>query len=102
MPASTLTPDRARRLLHKFRRGRSSQTSFCMQHGVSPSLFSYWQRRIQHPIPVGKTVFQEVPLPPSSALSACILTLPNGTRLEFPASHLGTALDILTGGKASC
>ena len=102
MPTSTLTSARARRLLHKFRSGSSSQTSFCKRHGVSLSLFSYWLHRLQPPAPVGKPAFQEVPLPPSSALSACILTLPNGTRLEFPASLLGTALGILSGGKAPC
>lgn len=32
----------------------------------------------------------------------CNLTLPGGTRLEFPASHLGIALGILAGVKDPC
>jgi hypothetical protein len=102
MPNSTLTSARARRLLAKFRASGSSQTDFCKQYRVSPSLFSYWLHRLQPPTPVGKPAFREVPLPPPSSPSMCILTLPGGARLEFPASCLGIALGILFGGKTSC
>jgi hypothetical protein len=102
MPTPTLTSAQARRLLARFRASGSSQTAFCKRHRVSPSLFSYWLHRLQPPAPVGQPAFREVSLPSASTPSACILTLPGGARLEFPASHLGTALSILSGGKASC
>jgi hypothetical protein len=102
MPTTTLTLARARRLLEKFRTSGSSQTAFCERNHVSISLFSYWLHRVQRPIPAGKPAFQEVPLPSVPAPSACVLTLPGGARLEFPASHLGAALNILSGGRASC
>lgn len=102
MPTTTLTSAQARRLLEKFRASGSSQTDFCKRHRVSLSLFSYWQHRLQGPVPVETPAFQEVPMPSVSTPSACILTLPGGARLEFPAYYLDIALGILTGGKASC
>lgn len=104
MATSSLTPVQARRLLAKFRTSGSSQTAFCNRHNVSISLFTYWLHRLQPtpPFPVGKPAFKEVSLPSVSTLPTCILTLPGGARLEFPASHLGTALGILVGGKAPC
>lgn len=102
MPTSTLTPTRARRLLEKFRVSGSSQTTFCKQNRISISLFSYWLRRLQPTAPTGKLAFQEVTLPSSPSPSVCILTLPGGARLEFPASHLGAVLSLLAGGGASC
>jgi hypothetical protein len=102
MPKTTLTPAQARRLLEKFRASGSSQTNFCKRHGVSPSLFSYWLPRLQGPAPVETPAFREVSMPPAPTPSACILTLPGGARLEFPASYLGLALSLLSGGKAAC
>lgn len=102
MPTSTLTSARARRLLAKFRASDFSQATFCKRYRVSQSLFSYWLHRFQPPAPVGKPAFREVSLPSASTPSMCILTLPGGARLEFPASCLGTALGILSGGKAPC
>jgi hypothetical protein len=102
MPTTTLTSAQARRLLAKFRASSSSQTDFCKRHRVSLSLFSYWLPRLQSPAPVEAPAFREVSIPSASTPSACILTLPGGARLEFPASCLGVALGILSGGKASC
>ena len=102
MPTSTLTASSARSLLERFRASGSSQTAFCKRHRVSISLFSYWLHRIQPPISAAGPDFQEVSLPSAPAPSACILTLPGGARLEFPATHLGAALTILFGGNASC
>lgn len=102
MPTTTLTPAQARRLLAKFRASGLSQADFCKRHGVSPSLFSYWLPRLQGPVHVDPPAFREVSMPPAPMPSACILTLPGGTRLEFPASYLGLALGILSGGKTPC
>lgn len=102
MPTSTLNSDRARLLLAKYLASGSSQTAFCKRHRVSLSLFTYWAPRLHPPHSVGKPEFREVSLPSASTPSTCIVTLPNGTRLEFPASHLGTAICILSGGKLSC
>jgi hypothetical protein len=102
MPASTLTPARARRLLDTFRASGSSQAAFCKQNRVSISLFSYWQRRLQMSASTETSLFREVMLPPLPSSSVCILTFPGGARLEFPASDLGTVLHHLAGGNAPC
>lgn len=102
MPTSTLTSARARHLIAKFRASGSSQTAFCKRYGVSLSLFTYWAPRLQAQSPVSKPEFREVSLPSASTPSTCILTLPSGTRLEFPASYLVTTLGILSDGKAPC
>ena len=102
MATSSLTSAQARRLLAKFRTSGFSQTAFCKRHGVSMSLFSYWLHRLQPPPPVGMPAFKEVSLSSVSTSPTCILTLPGGARLEFPASHLGNALCILVAGKTPC
>jgi hypothetical protein len=103
MPKPNLTPSQAQQLLSRYHAGTLSQDAFCRKHRVSPSLFSYWLPRSRPPVAPVKPLFQEVALPPPpSSHRPCLLTLPSGARLEFPAALLRETLVMLAGLEAAC
>lgn len=103
MPIQRLTSAQALLLLKRFRAGRLSKAQFCRKHSVSSSLFCYWLPRCTPQTATSKTQFQEVGLPHlSTPVGPCLLILPSGARLEFPASHLRETLAILTEKDVTC
>lgn len=103
MPKPKLTQTQARRLLTLYRTSGLSQPAFRQKHQVSPSLFSYWPRKIRPLAPPATPRFQEVILPPIPlAMGTCLLTLPSGAKLEFPAALLRDTLAALAGKEAAC
>lgn len=100
MPKPKLTQTQARRLLTLYRASGLSQPAFCQKHRVGPSLFSYWPQKLQ---PSATPRFQEVVLPPTTlSTGACLLSLPSGAKLEFPAALLRDTLAWLTAKEAAC
>lgn len=98
-----LTQTQARRLLTLYRASGLSQPAFCQKHRVGPSLFSYWPQKL-HPSAAPATPrFQEVLLPPTTlSKDTCLLSLPSGTTIEFPAVLLRDTLAWLTAKEAAC
>jgi|GEM_PF-7082616 len=103
MPKPKLTHLQARRLLTLYRASGLSQLAFCEKHHVGPSLFSYWPQKLRSSAVPATTRFQEVILPASSlSKDACLLSLPSGAKLEFPAALLRDTLAWLTAKEAAC
>ncbi len=103
MPKPKLTQTQARRLLTLYRTSGLSQPAFCQKHHVGPSLFSYWPQKIRPSAPPATPRFQEVILPPTPfSPGTCLLSLPSGVKLEFPAALLRDTLAVLAGKEAAC
>lgn len=104
MPRPILSSTQARHLLAQYNASPLTQAAFCRKHAISSSLFTYWQSKLLAPVSsAARPSFRELPLtalPP--APGPCTLSLPSGARVEFPATHLATALAALLGGKAPC
>lgn len=103
MPKSKLTQTQARRLLTLYRASGLSQPTFCQKHHVGPSLFSYWPRKLSPSTAPATPRFQEVNLPPTtSSRETCLLSLPSGAKIEFPATRLRETLALLAAKEAVC
>jgi hypothetical protein len=92
----------AQHLLNQYHAGNLSKAAFLAKHGAGPSLFSYWLPRLKPSSSQHSPRFQEIALPAAAPQGPCLLTLPSGAKLEFPASHLAEALTLLTSKEAAC
>jgi hypothetical protein len=103
MPKPKLTPEQAHRLLTLYRSSGLSQPAFCQKHSVGPSLFSYWARKPLSSAAPETLRFQEVLLPSTPlSMGTCLLSLPSGAKLEFPAALLLDTVAWLAGKEAVC
>ena len=103
MPRQSLTPSQAQHFLEQYNAGKLSQLAFRKKYRLSSSLFAYWKPRL-HATKAPRPSFQELHIPSSiDSHAKCMLTLPSGAKLEFPTSHLPSALALLLGEtKTSC
>lgn len=68
-----------------------TQSKYCEQHNLKPATFSYWRTRLRNSPAARKLI----PVNIGNPRTLIGIALPNGIRLEVPASGLADTLSIV-------